>query len=407
MIEIKAMPGGRAVATLAIICGLSAGLGAASPAVAQSPAEFYKGKTITIVLGHPPGGSYDLYARLAADHMKRFIPGNPNIIVQHRPGGGGVAAVRWFYAQAPRDGTAMGLFTETIGHTQLLHAGARPVEGRGDDLYRHVHAEQRRLRHSQERSGNHRRRRCARRRSTVACTGVNSQSYQYPASLKALGGFKFIIVCGYPGSAEVMLAIHRAEADMFSGSWHVWRATQQAGLKDGSLIPVIQGGLKRTRDLPDVPLMQELVGDARDQEDHRVHFRRLGDRTRADRAAGCAGRPDRGAAHGVRQARGGQGLPGRRRQALGRSRAGARRRWCKAIATPSPRRRRTSSKRQRWRWRRKRRSRLRVPGDPDPAKEERSAKATFAKIAPDPGSLARPGHECYASATASTSILNP
>jgi len=63
-----------------------------TPAAAQSPAEFYKGKTITIMLGHPPGGSYDLYARLAADHMKRFIPGNPNIIVQHRPGGGGVAA---------------------------------------------------------------------------------------------------------------------------------------------------------------------------------------------------------------------------------------------------------------------------------------------------------------------------
>jgi len=56
VIEFKAMPGGRAVAILAIICGL----GAASPALAQSPADFYRGKTITIVLGHPPGGSYDL-----------------------------------------------------------------------------------------------------------------------------------------------------------------------------------------------------------------------------------------------------------------------------------------------------------------------------------------------------------
>jgi tripartite-type tricarboxylate transporter receptor subunit TctC len=88
-----------------------------TPAAAQSPAEFYKGKTITIMLGHPPGGSYDLYARLAAEHMKRFIPGNPNIIVQHRPGGGGVAAVLAFYAQGARDGTMMGLFPETIGHT--------------------------------------------------------------------------------------------------------------------------------------------------------------------------------------------------------------------------------------------------------------------------------------------------
>src|SRR5262245_39891956 len=103
---------------------------AITPAAAQSPAEFYKGKTITILLGHPPGGSYDLYARLAADHMKRFIPGNPNIIVQHRPGGGGVAAVLSFHSQGARDGTLMGLFTETIGHTQILQPeiGKRKVE---------------------------------------------------------------------------------------------------------------------------------------------------------------------------------------------------------------------------------------------------------------------------------------
>ena len=260
MIEINTMPGGRAVATLAIICGLSAGFGAASPAVAQSAADFYKGKTITIVLGHPPGGSYDLYARLAADHLKRFIPGNPNVIVQHRPGGGGVAAVRWFHAQAPRDGTTIGLFAETIGHTQLLtpEQGQWKVE---EMTYIGTFAPSNAafvIRKNAPATTADGMRKTA---VTVACTGVNSQSYQYPASLKELGGFKFIIVCGYPGSAEVMLAIHRAEADMFSGSWHVWRATQQAGLKDGSLIPVIQGGLKRTQDLPNVPLMQELVSD--------------------------------------------------------------------------------------------------------------------------------------------------
>ena len=258
MIDFKTMPGGRAVATLAIICGL----GATSPALAQSPAEFYKGKTITIVLGHPPGGSYDLYARLAADHLKRFIPGNPNLIVQHRPGGGGVAAVRWFHAQAPRDGTAMGLFAETIGHTQLLtpEQGQWKVEEMtyvGTFTPSNAAFVIRKNAPAVTVDG------MRKTPVTVACTGVNSQSYQYPASLKELGGFKFIIVCGYPGSAEVMLAIHRAEADMFSGSWHVWRATQQAGLKDGSLIPVIQGGLKRTLELKDVPLMQELVSDPR------------------------------------------------------------------------------------------------------------------------------------------------
>jgi tripartite-type tricarboxylate transporter receptor subunit TctC len=255
--EVKTTSGAFAMATLAVICGL-----AAEPVAAQTPEEFYKGKTITIVLGHPPGGSYDLYARLAADHMRRFIPGNPNIIVQHRPGGGGVAAVRWFYAQAPRDGTAMGLFTETIGHTQLLtpEQGKWKVEEMsyiGSFAPSNAAFVIRKNAPTVSVDG------MRKQQVTVACTGVNSQSYQYPASLKELGGFKFTIVCGYPGSAEVMLAIHRAEADMFSGSWHVWRATQQAGLSDGSLIPVIQGGLKRTRDLPKVPLMQELVDDPR------------------------------------------------------------------------------------------------------------------------------------------------
>ena len=85
-------------------------LGAAClPAAAQTPAQFYQGKTMTIMLGHPPGGSYDFYARLATNHIKRHIPGNPNIIVEHRPGGGGIRAVTQFYAQSPRDGTVMGL----------------------------------------------------------------------------------------------------------------------------------------------------------------------------------------------------------------------------------------------------------------------------------------------------------
>ena len=258
MIGIMTRAGGRAVTTLVALCAISA----ASPVLAQSPAEFYKGKTITIVLGHPPGGSYDLYARLAADHLKRFIPGNPNIIVQHRPGGGGVAAVRWFYAQAPRDGTSIGLFAETIGHTQLLtpEQGKWKVE---DMAYIGTFTPSNAAFVIRKNAPAITADAMRKTTVTVACTGVNSQSYQYPASLKELGGFKFNLVCGYPGSAEVMLAIHRAEADMFSGSWHVWRATQRQGLSDGSLIPVIQGGLTRTRELAEVPLMQELVSDER------------------------------------------------------------------------------------------------------------------------------------------------
>lgn len=233
---------------------------AASPLAAQSADQFYKGKQMTINIGHPPGGSYDLYARLAADRMGKFIPGNPNIIVQHRPGGGGVKAVAWFYEQAPRDGTNLGLFPETVGHTQMLQpeigkwklqdmsyvgsfvpSNAAYVVRKGAPATT-VDA----MRKTQ---------------INVGCTGRNSQSYQYPASLKELGGFKFNLICGYPGSAEVILALTRGEVDMFSASWHAWRAGHQDEIKRGDFIPVIQGGLVRTADLPNVPLMQEVVDD--------------------------------------------------------------------------------------------------------------------------------------------------
>lgn len=229
-------------------------------AAAQTPAEFYKGKTITITLGQPPGGSYDFYARLAADHLKRFIPGNPSLIVQHRPGGGGVAAVRWFYAQAPRDGTSMGLFSESIAHTQLLtpDVGRWKVEqmsyvgslapSNGAMVVRKgaptTTAEGMRT-----------------IPITVGCSGVNSPSYQYPAALKAVGGFKFNIVCGYPGSPQIILAMQRGEADAYSASWHAWRV--HPDVKDGTFVPVIQGGLKRVHELAQVPLTQELVADPR------------------------------------------------------------------------------------------------------------------------------------------------
>src|SRR5690349_16295310 len=112
----------KSVARSAVVGGLAllAGLLATNPAAAETVEEFYTGKTLTIVLGHPPGGSYDFYARLAAQHLKTHLPGHPNIVVTYRPGGGGVAAAAFFYAQSPRDGTTLSLFSETIAHTQVL-----------------------------------------------------------------------------------------------------------------------------------------------------------------------------------------------------------------------------------------------------------------------------------------------
>ena len=105
----------------ALFAGACIALAGAVPAAAQqSAADFYKSKGLKIMLGHPPGGSYDLYARLAQEFLPRYLPGNPTIIVEHKPGGGGVVAAAWFYQQAPRDGSMISLFPETLAHTQHL-----------------------------------------------------------------------------------------------------------------------------------------------------------------------------------------------------------------------------------------------------------------------------------------------
>jgi len=231
-----------------------------SPASAQTVEQFYRGKMLTIMLGHPPGGSYALYARLAANHMKRYIPGNPNIIIEHRPGGGGIRAVTQFYAQSPRDGTVMGLFPESIAHSQVMQpelskwnlaemayvgsiASVNPALVRRKDAPAKTIEEMKRI------------------SSNVACSGRTSQSYQIPAMLRNLGGFQYKIVCGYPGSAEYVIALNRGEIDMVSSAWNQWRSVHESEIRDGVFVPVIQSGLRRNHEIPNVPLMQDIVDD--------------------------------------------------------------------------------------------------------------------------------------------------
>src|SRR5438270_6218521 len=91
-------------------------LACASAQAQDRVAAFYSGRTISITIAYPPGGSYDIYSRLAAAHMGKYIPGRPNFIVQNKPGGIGV--LRSFYEAAPKDGSMIGIFPETIAIVQ-------------------------------------------------------------------------------------------------------------------------------------------------------------------------------------------------------------------------------------------------------------------------------------------------
>jgi len=248
---------GLMFATLMTTSLIAAASTSVSPLRAEPSVEgFYAGKTITILIGFPAGGTYDIYARLAAANLGRFIPGHPTIQVQSKPGGSGVGAVGYFSANAPKDGTMLGLFPETLAIAQLTE----PQLSKWNVLdFTYIGS-------FANSNGVFVVRKDApaltvdQMRATpvhVGCNGHTGASYINPTLLKAYAGFKFEIHCGYPGSSEIAIALTRGEIDVTAGAWNAWRSKSQ--LLDGAVRPFIQVGLKRHKEMLEVPLMQELI----------------------------------------------------------------------------------------------------------------------------------------------------
>ena len=122
MIAPKGERDGRSVMTTTArhVIAAVALLAAAAPAAADDVADFYKGKTVTLVVGHEPGTGFDVYARVLQRHLRRHIPGNPGVVVQNMSGVGGIAAANWLYNSAPRDGTVLSSFVYTVPFEPLM-----------------------------------------------------------------------------------------------------------------------------------------------------------------------------------------------------------------------------------------------------------------------------------------------
>lgn len=227
-------------------------------ASAQSLEDVYDGETLTIMIGHPPGGSYDLYAQLAAEFMGAHIPGNPNVIVQHMPGGGGRKGAAFFLNNTDAEGLAVGIFPDSLGHIQHLRPDAASWDaakfryiGRFSTANAAFAVRADKVDSAED------------MRETeviVACTGRNARSAQQAAALKNAAGLNLRLICGYDGSQATVLAALRGEADMLSQNWASF-VSDPGDLGDGTLKVVVQTGLERDPDLQNVPLMQELTDD--------------------------------------------------------------------------------------------------------------------------------------------------
>jgi tripartite-type tricarboxylate transporter receptor subunit TctC len=227
---------------------------AATPVPAQSPASFYEGRTINIVVGFSPGGGYDRYARLLARHIGKYIPGKPSVVVQNMPGAGSLVAVRHLDTTAPKDGTVMvafnpGLIMESLTEPEKVKLNFSDLAWIGS-ISRDM-----RVCYAWHATGLKTWDDIVKRDEfIIGGTAPGSSSYNNSATLKNVFGLKIRRVLGYPGSAEQRLAIERGELEGDCGSWSSinpeWRQANKVN-------PFVRFSKGKAPDMPDVPF----VGD--------------------------------------------------------------------------------------------------------------------------------------------------
>jgi tripartite-type tricarboxylate transporter receptor subunit TctC len=221
-------------------------------------ADFYRGKTVRMLIGYGPGGGYDLYARLVAEFLPRHLPGNPTILPENMPGAGSFVAAKYMAAVAPRDGTVLGSLAQTLA---LDSAVGGPAKVNAADFHYLGRVTTNidtgvALPASGIKSFDDVRR----KQYTVGASGGGSTTVLYPAALNAYGGAKFKIVRGYKGTTDILLAMERGEVDITGAYGLPGMLVSHPGWIDkGEASIIYQAALKRHRLLPGVPALPELA----------------------------------------------------------------------------------------------------------------------------------------------------
>jgi len=234
-------------------------------APAEPIADFYRGRTVTIVVSTSTGGGYDAMARAVSRHISKHIPGNPTIVVRNMPGAGGISAVNWLYNIAEKDGTVLGLVQNgtpleplfgtkearydaprfnwlgtpsfEVGMVLLWHKV--PVNSI-DDLKSRV--------------------------TNMGASGANSTPAFYTRLLNATLGTQMKLINGYPGQNDALLAMERGELDGYPSVFYsALSSTRPNWLRDKVAKAIVQYGPERLKELPDVPFAPDLLTNEDDK----------------------------------------------------------------------------------------------------------------------------------------------
>lgn len=248
----------RYVVTIATLAMLAAG----TP-IAQAQ-DFYAGKMISLSTHSAAGGGYDTYLRLLARHMGKHIPGQPTFVVVNQPGAGGLTAVNYAARVAPQDGTFLTLVSQ--GLLVVEATGGRGLQvSLGTFKWLGNFSQSNNVTVTWVTSNIRTLEDAKKREVTVGGTGAGSATTVGPTLYNSLLGTRFKIIQGYSGSGQIHLAMQRGELDGHGNStWTSMKAALGQEFRDGKVNVLIQTGLRKEPDLPDVPLLSDLVaGDSR------------------------------------------------------------------------------------------------------------------------------------------------
>src|SRR5947208_1146811 len=257
-------------ATIAVLA-----LGATSLAQAQQPAEFYKGKNVDLMIGYSVGGGYDVYARLIARHMGKYIPGNPSVTPKNMEGAGSLRLANWIYNVGPKDGTMFGTINRGTGFDPLFGYKTAQFEGPKFNWIGSANDEvsvcvvwngRTKITKFDDLLTN---------QLNVGGTGAAADTDQFPRMINGVLGTRMKIVTGYPGGNDVNLALERGEVDGRCGwSWSSVKSTRASWLTDKKITILMQLSLAKHPDLPNVPLITDLAKTDEQRQILRLIFAR-------------------------------------------------------------------------------------------------------------------------------------
>jgi tripartite-type tricarboxylate transporter receptor subunit TctC len=232
---------------------------------AETIADFYRGKTITMVVSSSPGGGYDTLSRAVARHLGKHIPGNPTVAVRNMPGAGGIVATRFTAKSAPHDGlTIAGVQNNTpfeplfgtkqadYDATEMTWLGTPSVE---TGLLIAWHSSKIKTLDDARRI-----------EMSAGASGANSAPSFYARLLNEVLGLKIKVINGYPGQNEAYIAMERGELDSYGVTfWSSLTSTKPTWIRDKLIRILVQYGPEKEAELPDVPYGPDLVSNADDK----------------------------------------------------------------------------------------------------------------------------------------------